>query len=242
MAGPTKEFIIAEIRRCAEANGGKPLGRDRFEEATSLRDKDWLGKYWARWGDAVQEAGYEPNTLQGHRLTNDEILQALAHLTRHLGHYPTASEMQLRRRQDPSFPASKVVPDRLGNRAEQLARLAEFTADADDLADVYAIVAPLVAGTAAPTEAQMQIGYVYLLKSGRYYKIGRSNSVDRRERELAIQLPQKVDRIHAIETDDPPGIEHYWHRRFREQRVRPDAEWFELTPEQVAVFKRRRFQ
>jgi len=48
---------------------------------------------------------------------------------------------------------------------------------------------------------------VYLIKSGRFYKIGRSNAAGRREREIALQLPEKADTVHVIRTDDPPGIE-----------------------------------
>ena len=46
---------------------------------------------------------------------------------------------------------------------------------------------------------------------------------------------------HVIETDDPEGIECYWHTRFAERRVRADAEWFSLTDDDIAAFKRRRF-
>jgi hypothetical protein len=80
---------------------------------------------------------------------------------------------------------------------------------------------------------------VYLIKSARFYKIGRTNSAGRREYELAIQLPERASMVHQIKTDDPVGIEEYWHKRFRDKRR--NGEWFELSAADVAAFRRRRF-
>lgn len=88
-------------------------------------------------------------------------------------------------------------------------------------------------------EANIIVGTVYLIKSGKFYKIGRSNSTGRRHYELSIQLPQSVEVIHSINTDDPVGIEGYWHNRFREKRK--NGEWFELSPNDIRAFKRRKF-
>ncbi|MEX2316559.1 MAG: GIY-YIG nuclease family protein [Pirellulales bacterium] len=81
-------------------------------------------------------------------------------------------------------------------------------------------------------------GYVYLAKTGRHYKIGKTNSSGRREYEIGLQLPEKLQMVHVIATDDPTGIEAYWHKRFDAKRK--NGEWFELTREDVQAFKRRR--
>ncbi len=49
------------------------------------------------------------------------------------------------------------------------------------------------------------------MKSGPHYKIGRTKSVGRRGSELTIKIPIPPKTIHSIETDDPIGIESYWH-------------------------------
>jgi hypothetical protein len=62
--------------------------------------------------------------------------------------------------------------------------------------------------------------YLALMKVGRErrYKIGKANLVDQRTRQVAVNLPEELELIHAISTDDAYGIEGYWHRRFAEKR------------------------
>ena len=82
--------------------------------------------------------------------------------------------------------------------------------------------------TTRPVSARARVtGHVYLLRHGQDYKVGRSNDVARRRREVALLLPQDLEEVHRIDTDDPEGIERYWHERFKARHVR--GEWFRLT-------------
>lgn len=235
-----REHILAEIRRTAEGNGGKPLRRGRFRIESGISDGDWRGRYWARWGDAVLEAGYAPNHLQ-QRIADDVVLSQLIPEVRRLGRLPTISELDMRRRENDGFPSRGVVT-RLGPKQTLAFKLADYCKERPDCADVLQIIEPLLATPEVPgddNDEPSELGYVYLMKSGRYYKLGRTNSVGRREYELTLQLPEQAVGVHAITTDDPVGIENYWHRRFADKRKR--GEWFELTQADVKAFKRRKF-
>ncbi|MBI3933230.1 MAG: GIY-YIG nuclease family protein [Acidobacteria bacterium] len=80
-------------------------------------------------------------------------------------------------------------------------------------------------------------GIVYLLKMGLHYKIGKTKDFEKRLDQIRLLLPEPVEVIHKIETDDPDGIEVYWHNRFSGKRKK--GEWFSLSDEDVAVFKSR---
>jgi hypothetical protein len=82
----TKSHIIAEIKRTAEENGGTPLGVRRFQTETGIKPSDWEGRFWARWSDALVEAGFEPNPFTGPR-DDGELLRSLAELAHELGHF-----------------------------------------------------------------------------------------------------------------------------------------------------------
>jgi len=60
-----KSEILNEIKKTAKSNGGVPLGKLRFFNETGVKETDWCGVYWAKWSDAVNEAGFTPNERQG---------------------------------------------------------------------------------------------------------------------------------------------------------------------------------
>lgn len=119
-----KQHILAEIKRTARENGGKPLGRERFATETGISQNDWLGKHWARWGDAVREAGFAANTLQD-PMDKRELVEKFVGLMRELGHFPVEAELRIHARNNPGFPWHNTF-GRLGVhlRAERKAGLA----------------------------------------------------------------------------------------------------------------------
>lgn len=181
----------------------------RFADATGIAESAWLGKHWARWGDALREAGFEPNKRQ-RAFSEDFILDKLIEFTSEIGHFPVAAELRMRAKEDSDFPSHNVF-GRLGRKHERIVKVLERCEQLGDLEVVRsACLSALPAAQQRVSEKQSvparSTGYVYLMTSGRYYKIGSSNSPGRREYELALQLPEVVTQIHAIETDDPEGI------------------------------------
>jgi len=63
----TKLQILSEIKRTTDAHGGTPLSRLAFESETGIKRFDWFGRYWARWSDALREAGCEPHQATRYR-------------------------------------------------------------------------------------------------------------------------------------------------------------------------------
>jgi len=241
----TKDFILAEIRRVAEARGNPPGKRDFFVQ-TGIKESDWSGKLWARWGDALREAGYEPNQKkQAH--DEDHLMLALAGLVRELGRYPTRPESRLKRLHDGTFPTPTVFERRYGSRDETATHLKRYCEERDGYDDVVAACDAALASTVGSDDAAedaetLTQGHVYMISCGQNrYKIGRTNSPLRRHREIKLDVPFSTDLVHSIATDDPVGIETYWHRRFEDKRVSGTQEFFKLDASDVRAFRRRKF-
>lgn len=153
-------------------------------------------------------------------------------------------EVRRQSKKDPAFP-SHTSFGRFGGKSNLAAAIIEYSKPRSGFADVIDICSKVgnVNVRSAKTERESAneeaLGFVYLIKSGRHYKIGRTNAIGRRQYELAIQLPEKANIVHEIKTDDPGGIEGYWHKRFESKRG--NGEWFDLTSEDIKAFKRRTF-
>jgi hypothetical protein len=238
-----KQHILDEIKRVAKANGGKAPGRQKFTSETGIKESDWYPQHWLRWSDALRESGLSPNEMET-AWSDDVLLEKCIGLIRELKHIPVVGELRRKSKKDPDF-LSDTAFRRLGGKSKLLTaiiRYCEQRVGYDDIIEACTRVANENQRSLRDdreSSVQEVVGFVYLMKSGRHHKIGKTNAVGRRERELAIQLPEKANTVHVIKTDDPTGIEAYWHKRFESKRG--NGEWFDLTSGDIKAFKRRKF-
>ncbi len=235
----SKEHILNEIKRLAEANNGQPPGMQMFATETNIRPHEWRGRYWVNWGSVLKEAGFEPNKWNM-RLDSEEILRVVATVTLRIGHVPSEPELMMQRASGENLPSRQTIS--LHFKRDELLRSLRMLGQTDaKFARLLTIVPELKPKTFtnANTETKNE-GWVYLLKSGDSYKIGRSEQLEKRVKQINVALPEAAELFHAIQTDDPSGIEAYWHNRFADRRL--NGEWFKLSKQDVAAFKRRKFQ
>lgn len=235
-----RKVVLDEIRRTATENGGVVPGREAFERLTGISEGAWRGKHWLNWSDAVIEAGFTPGRMKEAH-SDKHLLASLARLTRELGHFPTQAETRMARVRDPSFPNDKTFA-RFGEKGDRMAALHAFALTNLEFADVVSLLPKpeAVEVHSTPGDADdLGDGFVYMLKLGKHYKIGLTYDVPRRHRQIDLTLPEKAIKVHSIRTDDPAGIEAYWHKRFAAKNTQ--GEWFALDAADVRAFKRRRF-
>jgi hypothetical protein len=235
-----RDQILSEIRRLAKANGGQPPGHRLFESETGIRVSAWRGVYWARWNDAVADAGLEPNT-KTIKFDEQFVLGKIAEACRHFGKIPTFMEFRIYRRTHADFPNDRAIAIRYQKVDNLLRALAAWAGAEDSRNDIAAMLVGRVAASEPDESKRPAEGSVYLIRWGAHYKIGRGDQLERRVKQVPTGLPESGSLVHAIRTDDPPGIEAYWHRRFADKRAE-NGEWFKLSSADVAAFKRRKFQ
>jgi hypothetical protein len=239
-----REKILAEITRTAAANGGIALGIRRFEKDTGIVESAWRGRYWRTWSDALVEAGFAPN-VPLERISDEALVLALVDIIRRLGRFPAEVDLRMERSNGNAVPSAKRYRVRIGDHAARVEAVRAFVQGRAEYDDVHALL-PLNAtleDAGSASGPDLINGHVYMIvttvRDGKRFKIGCTEAVPRRHRQIALELPERPDIVHVIDTDDPFGIERYWHNRFADKRT--NGEWFALNAEDVRAFKRRKF-
>lgn len=233
-----KQDILAKIRQIAAASDGRAPGREKFLAETGIKPHEWRGRIWRNWSDAIAEAGFAPNERQA-AFVDDDLLAVVCSIAKDLQRFPSTGDIEFDARRHPNAPSAKTILARW--KMPELATALAGYADAHNEPEV-AEYARLYSSPRSQRvdnvtdEAGKALGHVYMQRHGQDYKIGFTNSLNKRGRQIQIELPQEIELVHSILTDDPPGVEAYWHRRFAEKRTR--GEWFKLTKTDVAAFKK----
>lgn len=240
----TKQDILKEIIRAAKENNGIPLGIDRFEDETGITSTEWE-RYWPRFSEAQREAGFEGNLFANAAFSDEYVFEKFVLLSRELKKIPVRGELHVKHNNDPKFPAISVFSrlfNRMGGKDKFLHRLLKYS-ESKGYKDIVILCNAVLTESDSIAEKNthldedtMNIGVVYLAKSGKDYKIGHTFDIDRRRDDITLLLPNKFEIIHKIKTDDPRGIEDYWHKRFQAKWKR--GEWFKLNSSDVKAFKR----
>jgi AcrR family transcriptional regulator len=175
-------------------------------------------------------------------LSSDLVLDKYAEVCRHYGKPPSSAELRFYARENPDFISHNTFSKHFGSKDRLIAALRDRAIERGDEDLIVMLPEPKARSTSIEDAGSKSVseGWVYLLQSGNHYKIGRSDELEKRVKQISIALPAKVELVHAIKTDDPPGIEGYWHRRFAQQRA--NGEWFKLSHADVRAFKRRKYQ
>lgn len=239
----TKEEILHYIKTTTEDNNGIPLGEQKFYDSTPVKKSDWHGKIWIRWSEAVAEAGYKPNKFFNQEIPKSEILEEIAKITIQLRKFPTKAELMFFHNNKKTIPSTSIIRKKFGRKLDIAKALLKHCKTRKEFEEVVQICEEIVTQnqkkkTKLEIDHETTLGKVYLMKSGKYYKIGKSNHVGQRNYSIGLKLPEKLEVIHEISTDDPFGIEKYWHNRFKDKRLK--GEWFDLSSEDVKAFKRRK--
>lgn len=235
----TKQDIIDAIQQTAKENDGKPLGISRFTKETGITSYEWK-QYWPRFGDAQKEAGFIPNQLTG-AYPDEFLIKKLINVMHKLKKFPTNDELRIERYNDINLPSWQVCFYKYGSKKELARKIFEYCTTKNGYDDIIGMCKPILEKSNAVDDidnsnVNQKLGEVYLFKSGRYYKIGKTNDSVRRGSEIRIQLPERTNLIHSIKTVDPSGVEAYWHKRFEAKRMQ--GEWFDLSSADVKEFKR----
>jgi len=226
----TKSDLIEKIRQM-EAATGKPPTQNEFCRAMGVTRHFLAYGYWSSWNEARAEAGFPSNTKV--RRADSDLLEEFGSHALELRYLPRSQDLLRRARQRPTSCWHTFVR-RFKDRQNLRLRLAQHWNERPEAAAILAMCDREAQSVKPPKPKRLHPGFVYLMRCGDHFKIGKSKCVPRRRSSLAAAHPDELTLIHQIQTDDSYGIECYWHRRFKSKRSR--LEWFILTEDDVKAF------
>lgn len=92
-----------------------------------------------------------------------------------------------------------------------------------------------VVNKALTIRSRMRPGFVYVVRCGPYFKIGRTVAVGPRMATLGIQLPHPLEVVWTASVDDMVAEERFLHEQFSGKRM--NGEWFDLSDDDLATIR-----
>jgi hypothetical protein len=239
----TKEQILEQYNRYKKPD--ESLTSRKFKELTGISHRDLTKCFGPGAFSKLQKlAGDEPNRFGKDQVPLKEIMEQYGNLANNVwkieGKLPTSAHWE-HKELKPTITGLNVSHDI--KWSEFPTRFHEYCQNNRELLNRFcSLIAFIESEIKCFQDGECvddaKSGYVYLIQHGnrKEFKIGRTYNLVRREGEIRLELPEEVKPIHTIETDDPSGIEAYWHNRFKDKRLR--NEWFQLNASDVKAFKK----
>ncbi len=76
-------------------------------------------------------------------------------------------------------------------------------------------------------------GFIYIIKSGEYYKIGRAKDKDNRVKTYITENPKEIKLIFSHKVKNSKATERFLHQMFHKKKFR--NEWFSLNEEDIKI-------
>ncbi len=243
-----KEHILNEVRRTAK--NGDPLGGTKFVEETGIKKSEWYGVYWNNWSEVLTDAGFEPHKFNE---SHDEewLIEKAIDLIKDMGEFPKASDFIRKRKEDKAFPNPSSFNKRWKKHelAKKVIEYCEKNNVSPDVIEICRLISKRGDTKKAKKldddiDTEEKSGHVYMLEHDGVYRIGASIDAVQRHKQIKVQMPFVTKEIHVISTDDPFGIEAYWHKRFKDKKQKGkqklQGDWFNLSARDIKAFKKRR--
>jgi hypothetical protein len=173
-----RQFLVQEIKRLANEDSGTPPGQEKFPRETGVPPAQWRGVYWAKWSDALAEAGFKPNSFNV-AYEQDFLLEQLATAARDLQKFPTTAELKLYARGKAGFPTKTTFESRFKKRIRALNNFCERHTDWSDVLNIcrsFTEPERKTGDTEKPSKLVIK-GHVYLMRSGNITRLANRSTL-----------------------------------------------------------------
>lgn len=213
--------LLTDLKEVAKANKEK-ITLKKYNQK-GIYNSDTFIKRFGTWNKALAKA--EISERISRNPSREVLFENLKKVWDYLGRNPRGREMS----KDPSKWAQDAYIHFFGSWKNTLKKFELWILEIkDEVNSDLPVLSP-----------KNTISHVYLIKGNEFYKIGKTDDLGRRLRELQTQGEYEQTYKHIILTEDPYGIETYWHKRFKDKRRKNGGkytDWFDLNDEEVKIF------